>query len=135
MTRKQYMEDYLNPGETSSARIVRQLEENGMKMAGVCRREFFVERLGMPVIRSYKTGRDELLVFTESSWRKSSSMIIGRNHRGYPIIKSDNLIVASNHARQARRLLEAKQETDLNAKVDLLLWATQEMLKMQAKYS
>ncbi len=132
-------ENRIKRGEISSAQIVDELRNNGFCMKGIERRKFFIEILGMTEIRSYSIGRDSLLIFKRAEWKAKRKMIIGKNMRGYPIIQGVSPFIASTHDRKVKRPVVATQTTTQTStteqKVDLLIWAMDEMLQLQARYA
>ena len=131
-------ENRIKRGEISSAQIVDELSQQNFNMHGVERHRFFVDSLGMTVIRSYPIGRDAILIFKKKDWREKRRMIVGKNRNGYPILQGQTQVITATHDRKvARPEAEptAEDRSTVEKKLDLLLWSVDELLKLQAKYA
>lgn len=128
-------EKAIKRGEISSAEIVRELEGDGFNLHGIERRRFMVDGLGLTVVRSYKIGRDHLLVFKTKDWRLNKTKIFGKTRSGFPLIEGDAILFSGTHDRKIvrpNRELEVQTQTTVEQKIDLLLWAMDRMLQQKS---
>lgn len=123
----------LKKDQTSSARICDELRSRGINMAGICRQDFFVRRLGMEPIDSFKIGRDHMLVFLQSDWDRASEQIVGANPNGYPILMSDLPKAMVSHYRRVKARKVAVPTVE--DKLDLILNTLDKILQHQATYA
>lgn len=131
-------ENRIKRGEISSAQIVEELESDGYNLHGLERRRFMVDGLGLTIIRSYPIGRDSILIFKRKDWLANKRKIVGKTRFNAPILEGAAVVMSGTHDRKTARPVIAASipnQATVEEKVDLLLWAVNEMLEQQARYA
>lgn len=139
-----FIPEDIGKDETTSNFIMQELMEAGYNMSGI-RREHFFAMLGMTPLKKKSWGRNGICYYKESDWNSLRSNIVGRNKRGYPIIRritqdGESIDVQLHKNIDVMNTILHMTEpyrpsATTDQKIDLLLWAVNSLLEHQAKYA